>query len=161
MKRVVILAIVLLLTCAAGVAQNCAMPTSKDQAQPATLQPPRTLQRYSASLTIDLKDQRKVEQQAWQLTPQKKGSPSKKVPLTPADGYVRCMIPAGGDVLRFGCASGFRPVNPVQTPPNPNGIVEDTPSTSGTTLQAGTVNTVTYDCVRSAVGPHHKPNAKK
>jgi hypothetical protein len=64
-------------------------------------------------------------------------------------------------VLRFGCADGFRPVNPSQTPPSANGFVEDTPNATGTTLQADNVNTISYDCVRAELAPHHKPAAKK
>jgi hypothetical protein len=157
-KRALILAAtMLILTCAAGTAQNCAMPNSERQVS--TVQPPRSLQSYSALLSINLKGQRHFEQQAWRLVP-KKNSPV-KLQLSPVRLYVRCMLAGDGDVLRFGCANGFRPANPVQSPPSPDGFVEDTPNYTGTTLQTGALNTITYDCVRITAAPHHKPAVTK
>ena len=159
-KRGLLIGVMLLLASAAGAGQNCSIPGNAGASQASTVQPPRNLQTYSASLTIDLRDKLQVQQQAWRAVAKKKGTPTKQ-PLTPTQGYVRCMLAGSGDVLRFGCASGFRPLNPAQTPLNANGFIEDTPDTTGTTLQPDAVNTITYDCVRAAVAPRHKPVAKK
>jgi hypothetical protein len=125
------------------------------------VQPPRALQRYRASLSVDFSGKGHVEQHAWREQNQGAQNTPRKTALTPAPAYVHYMLAGSGEVLRFGCASGFRPVDPVQNPPNPDGFVEDIPNMTGTTLQSDTVNTITFDCVRAPVPPHKKPVSKK
>jgi len=100
------------------------------------------LRSYSVSLTIDTRGKGHTAVRVWQGSAQ-------RTSLQPWEAYANFSLNGGGDVLWFGCSSGFEATDVVQVPKF-SGDITRVGSSLGVGLQVDRVNTIAFVCRRIA-----------
>jgi hypothetical protein len=119
---------------------------------PSSIQVPKNLRIYHASITVDVQGKGHSEIKAWR-------NEKPRLSLTPWDAYIKYFLRGSADAVRFGCREGFVMKNIRQTPKADIEADPDDPNWIWATL-TGPVNKITFTCekknlTRVAI---HKPS---